>query len=335
MSTAYVNVTDPTRGHNLVSTRSENLEQTRYLFYAGNTLDPDRVFQLEYMRNSGGGEEVQAHCLRRSVNGFIPRAQLVPMEVWAEAIPPVLLGEGIERDTVRIQGPTTAEHLGVFANKPGGLAGVGAALAHVKFYPGDELGSVLRANEGKGIVEIKSLMGQGWYEDEAETKPGLAQLLNFDFFPTRPPVALSGLREMIDKKQGNSDVHRNVAREMFTSCDQFERYAQARLAAEHTLLRQRTSPNGQHVYQYSPVAYVLLAQLEMKPQDNILDNMGGINAEQLQQIVSSVGGGGQIDPSVIGQIAGEVAKQFLAAQKASNAEEAASDNNGDGGSVEN
>lgn len=319
MSTAYQPIaptfSDPTRGHNLVSVRAENLEQTRYLIFMGDLLDPNRQYEIEYLRDSAGGEEVQAHCLRRSVGGFIEKGRLTPVETWAEPMPPVLLGEGVERDVVRVTGPMTPENIGASARRPGGLAGVGAALVHVKFYPGDEIQSVLRANEGKGITEVKALAGQSWYADEAETEPGIAQVLNRDFFPT-VPVELSKCREMIAKAEGRSDLHRSVARDYFAAANQFERYAQTRLAAEHTLLRQRTSPNGQHVYQYSPIAYSLLKQLEMKPQDNILDNMGGINAEQLQAIVSSVGGGQQIDPALIGQIAGEVARQMFAAQQA-------------------
>lgn len=315
MSTAYQPITDPTRGHNLVSVRAENLEQPRYLIFMGDLLDPNRKYEVEYLRDSAGGEEVQAHCLRRSVGGFIEKGRLAPMETWAEPMPPVLIGEGAERDTVRVVGPMTPESIGASARRPGGLSGVGAALVHVKFYPGDELQSVLRANEGKGITEVKTLAGQPWYANEAETERGVAQMLNLDFFPT-VPVELSKCREMIDKVAGRSELHQAVARDYFAACDQFQRYAELRLGAEHTLLRKANSPSGQHTYTYSPVGYKLLAQLEMKPQDTLLQNMGGITAEQLERIVGSVSGGGQINPALIGQIAGEVARQFLAAQAA-------------------
>lgn len=314
MSTAYQPITDPTRGFNLVSAVSENREQTRYLICFLDLLDPNRKYEVEHLRYSAGGEEVQAHCLRRSINGFIEKGRLAPMETWAEAMPSVLIGEGAERDTVRVAGPMGAENLGFSNRRPGAMAGVGAPLVHVKFYPGDELQSVLRANGDKGIAEVKALAGMSWYNGELETEPGVPQILNADFFPT-VPVELSKCREMIDKAASRSDLHRKVALDYTASWHQSERYAQARLAAEHTLLRQRTSKNGQHTYTYSPIARELLKQLGMKPQDNILDNMGGINAEQLQAIVSSVSGGQQqIDPALIGQIAGEVARQFLAAQ---------------------
>lgn len=313
MSAVFQSVTDPTRGHNLVSTRADNLETIRYVVFMGDVLDPDRKYQSEHLRYSAGGEEVQAHCLRRSIGGFIEKCRLTPMEVWTEAMPPVLIGEGAERDTVRITGPTTPETLGA-TRRPGGLAGVGASLAHVKFYPGDEILAVLRAHEGKGITEVKALAGQTWYADDLETEPGLAQLLNADFFPT-VPVELSKVREMIDKKAGASEIHSAVSKDLIAACNQFERWAMARLSAEHTLLRQRTSPNGQHTYTYTPVARELLRQLEMQPQDSLMEQAAGITAEQLQAIIAGAGGGG-MNADMIGQIVGAVTNQILAAQKA-------------------
>lgn len=313
MSTAYQSITDPTRGFNLVSAVSENREQTRYLIFFLDILDPNRKYEIEHLRYSAGGEEVQAHCLRRSINGFVEKGRLAPMETWAEAMPSVLIGEGAERDTVRVAGPMDAGNLGFSNRRPGAMAGVGVPLVHHKFYPGEEIQSVLRANSEKGITEVKALAGTPWYKDELETEPGVPQILNADFFPT-VPVELSKCREMIDKAAGRSELHRRVALDYTASWNQSERYAQARLAAEHTLLRQRTSKNGQHTYTYSPVARELLKQLEMKPQDNILDNMGGISAEQLERIVGSVGGGGQMNQQFIGQIVGEVTRQILAAQ---------------------
>lgn len=303
---------DPTAGLSLVSTRSQNLELPRYLFFAGNVLDPDRMAQIEHLRGTGGGDEIHTNCFRRSVGGFLRRATLTPMEVWAVPMPAVLIGEGAERDTVTIAGPMDSTNLGFKANRPGALAGVGATLHHVKFYPGDEIGTVLRANEGKGIVEATSLLGQPWYSDEEKKEPGVAQLLNRDFFPTTPPVELRLLREMIDKKAHASDVHRGVARDMQTSCDQFRRWAESRLSAEHVLLRMRN--RGDYTYTYSPIARELLRQLEMTPQDSIIEQQAaGISAEQMKEIMGSVGGQA-MTPELIAQIVGSVTKTILAAQ---------------------
>lgn len=312
MSTALQQQTDPTRGMSLVSNVNPDREASRYLFTAGQFLDPERVFQMEHIRDAGGGEEVQTHCFRRTPGGFLPRARLTPMEVWVDHLPAALIGEGLESETVHIAGPMTAQTLGM--NRPGML--LGKPLSNVKFYPGDELGAVLRANQGKGIVEVKALKGAGWYEDEAETRPGVPQILNRDFCPGVPPPTLNGLREAIDKASSRSTLHAAVARDKFVSCDQFERWAQTVLAVEHTLLRQRIS--HQHTYIYSPIARELLRQLEMQPQDNIMEqaSIGGMSAEQFGQVMAKFApqGGGGLTAEAVAMIAGQVARQILLAQ---------------------
>jgi hypothetical protein len=320
--------TDPTAGLSLKSTRDPNLEQTRYLFCPGQFLDPERVNQLDYIRDAGGGEEVEAHTLRRTKGKFIPRAWLTPLEIWADPMPAELIGEGLERDTVVIAAnanyaapPTN----GVTA-RPGFF--VGKSLKHVKYYPGDEIKSILNASNSRGhrgIVEITSLLGHEWYADPAETKPGAAQLLNADFFPRLPPIQLKGLQEMIEKAADRSDLHNRVGREMQQSCTLFKRWAETVLAAEHVLLRQRVSSNGQHVYTYSPLGRTLLEQLDMKPQDSLFESgmSSGIDMDQMKQLAATFSGN-QITPEMIGQIAGVIAQQFMAAQKANPASEDAS-----------
>jgi hypothetical protein len=302
---------DPTRGLDLVSTRDPGLEKTRYLFTAGQFLDPDRVFQLDYLRDAGGGEEVEANCLRRTQKGFIPRAHLTPLEVWSQALPAELLPEGAETVVISSNQPTAPR--GGISSRPSFL--LGKPLQRIKFYPGDEIGSITRANTGKGIVEVIELFGQGWYEDEQKGTPGIPQVLNLDFFPVVAPPELRKLRERIEKVSERSDLHQNVAKDMLTSCAQFERWAQARLAAEHVLLRQRVS--HQHTYTYSPIAYELLRQLEMKPQDQIIEGMsGGINTEQLAEIIKASGGQSGLTPEQFTQIVSSVTQSLLAAQSA-------------------
>ncbi len=310
MSAVMQPISDPTRGMSLVSNVNPDREKTRYLFFAGQVLDPERVFQTEHLREAGGGEEVQTRTLRRTVGGFIPRARLTPMEVWTEGLPAVLIGEGLEAETVHIQGPTTPETLGM-TQRPGRL--IGSSLSHVKFYPGDDIKSVLRAHNGKGIVEVKALAGTSWYKDEAETEPGVPQTLNRLFFPGAPPPTLRELRERVASaaaENGAATLVTSVASDMLASCDQFERWAQNMLAVEHTLLRQRVS--HLHTYTYSPLGRELLRQLEVQPQDNLLEQFsGGINAAQLAEILSKFGGASAVNPALIGQIAGAVVQQMM------------------------
>jgi hypothetical protein len=308
---------DPTAGLSLVSTRDPNLELTRYLFTAGQFLDPDRVGQLDYMREAGGGEEIQAHCLRRSKGGFIARARLTPLEVWADPMPPELIGEGAERETVVITDTSGAAPASSVPRRPGQL--IGRALRHVKYYPGDEIKSIRSANEGKGIVEVTALMGAAWWKDEERAvrefrtprEPGIAQILNRDFFPTLPPPVLKELREVVDKAAGRSEIHGRVASDMLASCAQFERWAQTRLAVEHGLLLERKS--HQYVHTYSPIARELLRQLDMKPQD-IIHTQSGVSDERMAEIVAKFGGAQNMTPEFIAQIVGQVTSTILAAQ---------------------
>lgn len=306
---AVIQQLDPTRGMSLVSNVNPDREMPRYLFFPGQVLDPERVFSTEHLREAGGGEEVQSRCLRRTVGGLVPRGRLTPMEVWTEGLPSVLIGEGLEAETVHIKGPASPELLGM-TPRPGRL--LGQSLTHVKFYPGSDIVPVLRANQGKGLVEIKSLKGVPWYVDEAETVPGVPQRLNQTLFPSTLPPTLRELREGISKAaEGKLDIVQQVATEMLAACDQFERWAQAMLSVEHTLLRQRVS--HLHTYTYSPLGRELLRQLEVQPQDNILEGFGGgLNAAQLEEILSRFGGASAINPALIGQIAGAVVQQMMA-----------------------
>jgi hypothetical protein len=275
---------------------------------------------MEHMRLAGGGEEVETNCFRRTSGGFLPRGFLTPMEVWAKAYPPELISEGGERDAVIIAGAEPpAGSPNAFSNRPGFF--VGKSLRHVKFYPGDEIKAVLSANEGKGIVEIPSLKGLKWWEDEeqavserrAPKVPGIPQRLNADFFPTPPPAELRLLEEMIRKGGDLSAHHSRLAEEMFPSCMLFRAWAEMRLSVEHGMLRERKS--HQYVHAYSPVGRELLRQLEMQPQDRILES----NAEEYRDLIRaaiSQNNANQMTPEFIGQ----VVQQILVAQNAAKAD---------------
>jgi hypothetical protein len=62
------------------------------------------------------------------------------------------------------------------------------------------------------------------------------------------------------------------------SCDEFYGWGLAKLDIEHTQLKQGTHPQG-HVYTYSPLARVLLTQLEIQPQDQPFAALAALNAD--------------------------------------------------------
>jgi hypothetical protein len=118
MATAEAFIIDPTAGMSLISTRGREREDTRYLFQAANLLDPERTQQLSYM--ASGGDEVATSCLRRTTNGYVPRARLTPLEVWNMSVPACHLPDGAQENTVRLVTAMTPETMGMNDAKPTG-----------------------------------------------------------------------------------------------------------------------------------------------------------------------------------------------------------------------
>lgn len=288
---------DPTAGLKLVSRQGQNLSATRYLFFPGDVIDPDRKYQLDYLRR--GGEEIATRCLRRTRGGLLPKAEITPLEVWIENLPPQYIREGAEQDTVRLEGVIAPGNLEM--DKPvrrGFLQG--GTLVGYRFYPGNEISVIMRNHESKGIVEVKALLEQP-YELE-DGSPGVSQILNLDFFPGAKPVELNKIRNRIEQVSSQSDLHKSVSEDMLSACELFQRWAETHISIENGLLR--TRKEHQHTYSYSPLGRQLLAQLEMAPQDV---GEGALTPAMLSAI-SKVGGG--VTPELIG----EIARQILAAQ---------------------
>jgi hypothetical protein len=257
---------DPSAGLMQVDTRDPKRAETRYLFQAANLLDPEHIAELDYMR--GGGDEIGTPCMRRSINGFLPRATLFPLEVWGVSIPGCHLPDGAQDNVVKIVSAMTPETLGMNDGKvAGGIHNLyTSSNQRFKMYPGEEMGGIVKVYGPRGVVEVKSLQGYEWWEDEGQRVQGAAQILNNDFFPF-VPVQLSKVEELIDKSAHASELHRQVSKDLLKSCTTARRYMQAELGVVHTLLKQRVSPTGGYAYSYSANHRSYLEQLEMQPQD--------------------------------------------------------------------
>jgi len=302
----YVRPIDPTAGLELVSAVGRSREETRYLFMAGSDLDADHVLQRDWMTqwNSQGGTEIETNCFRRTIHGFLPRATLIPLEVWTKGYPIQFISEGSEENTVKIVSSITPEAAGISPTKPTSIvSNLAQANQNVKFFPGDEIARILRNNADRGVVEVPALQGMEWYDGD---KPGQAQVLNADFFPERP-IVLSRIEELIHKAAGRSALHGKVAEPARISCQKFRRWAQTTLAAKHVLFRSTNTQNFPYVY--SGTERVLLAQLEMQPQDvansdammRIMDKLASQGVNENAQGAS---------PELIGQIAAAVVKEL-------------------------
>lgn len=307
----YLRPVDPTYGLEIVSAANPSRAETRYLFTALNALDPDHILQRDWMTqwDSEGGEEIETNCFRRTLHGFLPRATLIPLEVWTRSYPIQFLSEGAEDNVVKVVQSITPESMELQAKPQGITSMLAQPNQHVKFYPGEEMPTILRNNEVKGIVQIEALQNQEWYKTDGS--PGVAQILNNDFFPSRP-TQLSKIEELIDKTSGRSELHRAVGRRMKISCQIGRRWAETTLGAKHVLLRTTNSQN--FAYTYTGVERSLLAQLEMQPQDvQNSDAMLRI-MDRLTEAQSQNGGNvAGASPELIAQIAGAVAREFAAA----------------------
>lgn len=303
----FTRPSDPTHGMSLASAVGRAREETRYLFTAGSGLDLDHVLQRDWMGqwNSNGGEEIETNCFRRTIHGFLPRATFIPLEVWTKGFPSKFLSEGAEENTVKIVSAVSPESLEI---KPRSIvSSLAEPNQYVKFYPGDEIARVLRNSSDRGVVEVKALQNTEWYDDEG--KPGIAQVLSADFFPSRP-VQLSKIEEMIDKTSIRSDLHRQVAVPAKQSCQVFRRWAETRLAEKHVLFRSTNTQN--YPYVYSGTERSLLAQLEMQPQD--IQNSDA--TMRIMEKLASVETPSAVTPELISQISAAVAKEFAAVMKA-------------------
>lgn len=298
---------DPTQGLSLISDRGPERAETQYLFQGGNLLDPERIRQLDYLR--GGGDEIATSCLRRTTNGFIPRARLTPLEKWRMSVPACHLPDGALDNTVRIVTAMTPENLGMKDAGPptaGSRNLYGKDNKGLETFPGDEINGILQVNGDRGVVKVDALRGFGWWEDKEETRPGAAQFLNADFFPGTVPVQLAGVEELINKSAGKSELHRKVAADMLRSCATFRSYAQVELATIHALLRERISGPGGMAYRYAGVHRSYLEQLEMQPQDvENSDAMMRIMAKFAEQ-----GGGQGATPELVASIAAAVVREL-------------------------
>lgn len=259
---------DPTLGMELTTGDEIALEATRWLFLAGDLLDPHRKDDLPHL--AAGGEELANFCLRRT-NGFVPRLAITPLEVWAEWLPIEYFPEGVR--PMKLKGQDVKDE------NPTGQTLVGKPLFGYPHYPGELIVDAvgLSVSEKRGIVEIEALRTVPFGDSEVAR---IQQL----FFPEDfRPLQLRKVEERIDQvaETNNSDI-KWVAKDMQQSCAQFRRYAQAQIDRCHTQLDTRVS--HQYTYSYSPKIRLFMQQLEVEPRQNAGQTL---SAEVLKAVAGS------------------------------------------------
>lgn len=277
------------------------LEAPRYIFTAGDYIADERKEELVYLAR-GGEELLDNPCLLRTHNRFLPRCVITPLELGGQEMPLSLFpGEGVSvRSALRRkdtpQNPNEAGYTGRFLQP----------TFYYPFYPGecvlDATGEV-RGGSRRGIVELTALRGVEWTSGEA-------QRMQSAIFPDNWKVPIQ-LRLVEERIQQAADAHadntlRDVCRDMLVSCNQFRRYAQARIDLANSQLAQRQV--HQHVYSYSAMVRLLMRQLEVTP-------VQGANEQLTEQVLKAVASSGVSD-SQLAQLGSVIAEAVTAAIKA-------------------
>lgn len=273
--------TDPTVGMELTTGDEIALEATRWIFTPGDYLDPARKDDLPHLKR--GGDELGNFCLRRT-NGYLPRCTFTPLEVWAEWLPIEFFPEGAR--PLKLKGQQVED------GNPNGKTFIAKPLFGYPHYPGDLVADALgttSTGERRGTVEIEVLRGVE-VGNPAATK--LADL----FWPEgfEPPLQLRLVEEHIQKvaEAHKSDDVRRAANTQLLGCEQFRRWATAKIDIAHTQLDARQV--HQHVYSYSPMVRSLLAQLEIKPRQQQQQDL----TTELIKVVSNSG----LTPELLAQM---------------------------------
>jgi len=247
-------------------------ETVRWLAFAGDVIEPKRKQQIDWL--APGGEETNSPCLQKYGRGFIPRGVAAFVEMGADHMP--------------------AEHLqnvggGVWQGMSVGGVEVKSPIPYIPAYPADAVSNILNRSQNdngnggisKGVVELKSLIGRKWEECHNADETGILDIIEMAFFGDGIEPTLRGLREQIRQGRVNQILPVDVGQykeEWLLSCEEFSLWALAKLDIEHTQLKQGTHPQG-HVYTYSPLGRLLLAQLEIQPQDQPFATLAAMNQE--------------------------------------------------------
>lgn len=251
---------DLTLGLELVTGDEVALEATRYLFFAGDVIDPDRKVELAYLVD--GGEEMHNRCLRRT-GGFLPRCEITPMEFWGETLPLEWFPDGVRPYKLKNTDPVTE------ATNLNGRTSIGKPLFFMPMYPGDLIVDALgmATGERKGIVELESLR-------DVDYDTGHSQEMQRLFFPPhyRKPVELRLIQQQIETVADSvlDPDAKSVAHSMVVSCEQFRRWAQEKIDKCHTQLDTRVA--FQWTYRYSAQIRNLMKQLEVEPRNSGAQN---------------------------------------------------------------
>ncbi len=262
---------------NYFDTRRVTNAAKRWVFFALDVIQPDRKAELSWLRV--GGEESSCPCLQKYGRGFVPRGLPAMLEMGGEPIPMQHMGE--------LQ--ATAWQ--------GGLPNEKQALGYVPVYPGDGLRLLKKYSSigRKGLDELPVLEGKEWEECHTPNGDGVLDVVEFAQFGDGMAKTLRGLEEQIKfAKVNDSRIDYGLLSEQeLKLCEDARHWATRLVSVEHGLLKlgHVGEWQGGHSYTYSPIVEMLIEQLELKRQDQPIQEMADMVSQIIAKTAPQVGGG--------------------------------------------
>lgn len=239
----------------------------RWVWFPGDTIIAGRKQDIDWLRY--GGEETTSPCLQKYGRGFVPRGLSAMLELGGEPLPTKHLGE---MAAVAWSGIALNEEI------------IKSNLSFVPVYPGDAL-ATLRAyymnDQGlrRGLDEDSALLGKEWEECHNRQGTGILDVIERAMYSDGMEPTLRGLEDQI--RFARIDDNRvdigKLKEDRLRMCSEFRLWGETKLAQEHANLKLGTK--GEWVYAYSPLAELLLVQLEISRQDQPLAEMAKMHRD--------------------------------------------------------
>ncbi len=250
----------------------------RWAWFALDVIQPERKAELSWL--AVGGEETSCPCLQKYGRGFVPRGRAAILEMGGEPIPMQHMGE--------LQ--STAWQ--------GGLPNEKQVLGYVPVYPGDGMRLLKRysVNDGrKGLDELETLQGLEWEECHTPIEDGILDVVERAQFGDGMAKTLKGLEEQIKfAKVDDSRIDYGKLRdEELKLCEASRNWAIRKISVEHGLLKigHVGEWQGGWSYSYSPITELLIEQLELKRQDQPIQEMADMVSQIIAKTAPQVSGG--------------------------------------------
>jgi hypothetical protein len=243
-------------------------EVRRWVFFPGDLIPPARKADITWL--APGGEETSSPCLQKYGRGFVPRGLASILEIGGELIPHKHLGE-------------LSAHAwsGVALN----AEVIKSRLSFIPTYPGDGL-KILQAYYSfggrRGLDEIPVLVGKTWDECHTPDGDGILDVIERACYGDGVEPTLRGLENQIrhaDVDDSRIDYGKYRA-DCLRMCAEFRHWGESRMGQENANIKLGTK--GEWVFSYSPLAELLIAQLEMTRQDQPMQEMARMHGDMMR-----------------------------------------------------